>query len=197
MPLNNFDAHYFRSDSERLEQGDLLRDVSVVEWAEVDEVASEIQIRERNLPYCVVLSQDCDLEHDFNAHANQDRRNTDKYLQSILVCPAYPDEPFRQGIHLDSLGLVMESHRSEQWRQIKSNNVSRYYYLVGQPNIEVPNLVVDFKHYVTIPRDIVYRPHILEKYLATIEVLFRDNLSARFAHYLSRIGLPDLRIAAG
>lgn len=190
MPLNALEAPYFKSTLERYEQGDVLRDVTLIEWAEMD--GDQIRIAERTLQYCVVITQDCDLEHDFANRAEAESPTKDKYLQSLLLCPAYPAESFKRGSHLEQLGMKMQQLNSERWRPVKQNNVSRYHYLEQALDFQVPELVVDFKHYLTVPRDVFYRRTFSSSYIATIEIVYRDHLSSRFAHYLSRIGLPEL-----
>ena len=190
MPLSALEAPYFKSTAERYEQGDILRDIKLIEWAEA--TGDEISIAERSLQYCVLVTQDCDLEHDFDNRADSTSTTKDKYLQSLLLCPAYPGETFRTGEHLAELGFKMQAINSDRWRLIKQNNVSRYHYLEKALDYQVPELVVDFKHYLTAPRDVFYRSNFSSSYVATIEIVYREHLSGRFAHYLSRIGLPEL-----
>jgi hypothetical protein len=143
------------------------------------------------LPYLVVLSQECDLENDFDSRPpkKESKHPHDKFLQSILVCPAYPAEKLRKGTHLESLELTMQHLNSKKWNDVKNNDAPRYHFLSNDDNLQIPNLVLDFKHYYTIPREILYQKKD-EHYLATINLIFRENLSQRFAFYLSRIGLP-------
>jgi len=189
MPLDSLVAPYYRSELARLEQGDVLRDVSLVLWAE--KVGTDLVVDERALSYCVVLSQECDLEHDFNSRADTTRKDHDKYLQSILLCPAYPAPSFKDGTHLAQLDLTMQRHNSEQWKRLKQNQMARYHFLGGDPDRQMPEVVVDFKHYFTVPREVLYREEFQSRYLLTMEIVYRDHLSGRFAHYLSRIGLPE------
>lgn len=167
----------------------MLRDIVILEADTGD--ASELKVLERTLGYCVVVTQDCDLEHDFNNRKDVERKTTDKFLQSVLICPAYPAESLRQGTHLTDWSMTMQSFPSADWRKLISNNLSRYHFLQGMSALQVPELVVDFKHYFTVPREMFYRD-LSDRYLATIEIVYRDHLSNRFAHYLSRVGLPDL-----
>jgi hypothetical protein len=190
MPLSTVKSPYFKSTSERYEQGDILRDVTLIQWADVEEDRA-INVVERTLQYCVIVSQECDLEHDYNNRMNAEKKTEDKYLQSLLVCPAYPADSFKRGEHLKQLGLRMENINSESFKRVAQNNHARYHHLGRHDDFQVPELVVDFKHYMTVPRDILYREQFGPCYLATLEILFRDSLSGRFAHYLSRIGLPD------
>ena len=190
MPLSAVKSTYIRSDLTRYEQGDILRDITVVEWADVrgEEL---INVQERILQYCVIVSQECDLEHDFNARSKPDNPNTDKYLQSVLISPAYPSQDFRNGDHLKKLNMKMQSVQGGNWDRLKQNQNPRYHYLEKHDDFQVPELVVDFKHYITVPRNVLYRDQFNPCYIASMEILHRDHLSNRFAHYLSRIGLPD------
>lgn len=187
MSLNDLKSPYFKSSLERHEQGDILRDIQFVEWAKL-EADGTLSVAERTLQYCVLLSQDCDLDHDYGNRMDETSSTKDKYLQALLLCPAYPVQDFRAGKHLEKVGMVMQSISSEPWKRLTRNNDARYHFLESAPDLQVPELVIDFKHYLTIPRDIIYG---FNSYVATIEIVYRDHLSARFAQYLSRIGLPD------
>lgn len=151
------------------------------------------EISQATLPYIIVLTQDCDLEWDFNNRSQPASEKHDKYLQTILICPAYNAEVFRIGDHLKSIGLKMhEWKKSEDYKRITQQNHARFHFLEKNQALQVPQLIVDFKHYYTIPRDPLYKMY-AEHYLATINHLFRESLSQRFSSYLSRIGLPDIK----
>jgi hypothetical protein len=188
MPLSNLGSLYHLSTGQRFEQGDILRDVEFVTW--VDETDGELATATQVLPYCAILTQDCDLEQDYNARSTTGA-NHDKHLPSILLCPAYTASSVKDGTHLSGQGLTMGRQSSDNWNKIKQNNFPRYHYLGKDEALQLPELVLDFKHYFTIPRDTLYLERFQKTYRATIEVLFREHVSHRFAHYLSRIGLPD------
>lgn len=181
---------YIVDKAPRFRQGDILRGVQLIEWAEV--VDTEVQFTERTLQYCVVLSQECDLEQDFNSRADEQKLNPDKFLQSILLCPAFPAEQVKMGTHLEELHWKMHQHSTGEWDRVKKYNNYRYHFLPENDGIQLPALALDFKQYITIPRKIAYRDEIKASVLASLDDLFREHLSNRFAHYLSRIGLPDL-----
>lgn len=199
MWSSKIDSRYVRHDSGRYCQGDILRDITVVTWAAEQETGAgrEVKISDRELSYAVVLTQDCDLEQDYRNRSDSGRKDNDKYLQSILLCPAYQAEQLHQGTHLAEQALTMQSFNTDRWKSIRSNNVYRYHYLSAYPDFQIPELVIDFKHYLTIPRDVLYDPDLPRSYLGSISELFRENLSTRFSQYLCRIGLPDLRQVAG
>ncbi|MEA3293397.1 MAG: hypothetical protein U9P81_00245 [Euryarchaeota archaeon] len=190
---SKIDSIYIHHNGDRVYQGDILRDFEYQEWVSIED--KKIKIQERIIPYLLVLTQDCDLEWDFNNHKEnengQDESDQDKFLHSILICPAYPAEKVRLGTHLEELNLTMKKLNSARWNLVKTNQNSRYHFLDNNSVLQIPNLVIDFKHYYSIPRNILYGK-IKKHYIGSINELFRECLSQRFAFYLSRIGLPLL-----
>ena len=187
------DSMYFQHDLERLCQGDVLRDFEDYLWGVVG--GSKVKMMKRTTIYMVIMSQDCDLERDYANRMESENpdKNQDKFIQQILVCPAYPLAQFKEGTHLSELSeLKMEKINSRtRWNLIKLNEIPRYHHLKRDKQLQVPDLVIDFKHFFTIQRDFVYEVR-KRHYLATIDELFREELSQRFAYYLSRIGLPKI-----
>ncbi|WJI09146.1 hypothetical protein FGU46_03095 [Methanobacterium sp. CWC-01] len=179
---------YRRHDTDRVCQGDLFEEFVYPEW--ISREGNKIKIKNRNIPYLIVLTQDCDLERDHVNHITNSEKQ-DKYLQSILVCPAYQADKLKNGTHLEKLGYKMEYQNSDRWKIIMQNNNHRYHYLEAFE--QIPALTIDFKHYYSIPRDIIYNEiKNDDHYLGTVNELFRESLSQRFAYYLSRIGLPEI-----
>lgn len=192
---------------DRIYQGDILRDLTLLSWDYVD---GEYDIRTLKLLYAVVMTQDCDLSRDYenrhdikeielNNHSSCEQENKteknkeikhDKYLPTILVCPAYPAELLKEGSHLKGLGQTMERWGKDKYKDMKSQNNLRFHYLEGNQNMQVAELIIDFKHYYTVPRDFLYKIY-NDKYLTSLNQLYREHLSHRFVYYLSRIGLPD------
>lgn len=188
MPSNSSNP-YGPKDPDRYQQGDILRGIDIVEWAEPN-ASGEIEILIRPYRYLIVLSQECDLQHDFLTRSKiKETGPHDKYLFSLLLCPAYPAEPFRFGKHLD--GCDMQRIGSDDFKRLKQNNLYRYHFLQENEDKQIPELVLDFKHYITMPRDVAYRKVHRDSVLASLNDLYREHLSQRFAHYLSRIGLPE------
>jgi hypothetical protein len=184
------DSRYVKDTTiKRICQGDILRDVDVIE--SYTKVGSTGELKYLTLPYIIVMTQDCDLESDFKNRSDI-FKSQDKYLRTILACPAYNASEFREGHHLDDIGLKMEHWNSKMFAQIKEQQHTRFHFLEQDQILQVPDLVVDFKHYYTIPRDTLFGIY-KDNYLVTINQLFREYLSQRFSNYLSRIGLPELK----
>ena len=73
------------------------------------------------------------------------------------------------------------------------NDTSRYHYLKFADNDkldgkQMPELIIDFKHYYTINKNVVYEN--IDKRLCPIDNLFREKISQRFSYFVSRVGLP-------
>jgi hypothetical protein len=195
--ISKIDSSYIQHDGSRVCQGDIFRDWKYDYRIYSDEKGT-LSIEKIDLPYMIVLSQDCDLEGDFKNRNNPDFKNDDilevkhdKFLHSILVCPAYLSEQLKQGTHLQRLGFTMEIIGTNKWNDIKNNTNPRYHFLMSHLKFQIPDLAIDFKHYFTIPRDKLYETA-KNHYIASVNELFRESLSQRFAYYLSRVGLPEL-----
>lgn len=190
MSPSQIDSVYIKHAMGRVRQGDIYRDIPVLFWESSDDTP-DFAITSITLSYAVVMTQDCDLESDYRNRSELNPAKHDKYLQSILLCPAYPAEYFKSGTHLEDLRLQMEKWNSTAYGSIKRQSHSRFHYLENDQENQVQELIIDFKHYYTVPRDILYLYN--DKYLISLNALFREHLSQRFSNYLCRIGLPDLQ----
>lgn len=183
---------YQRHGLPRLCQGDILRDVAIVEWATaIDVEPEEVKAQKWLLPYVIVLSQECDLYQDLENRSNQSRPTQDKYLHSVLLGPAYPALEVKEGSHLRDLSVKCERMGGDRWKRVLQNNEDRYHFLpASEPPLQVPDLVLDFKHFLTAPREDLLSLR-STTYVASLGQLFRESLSQRFANFLARIALPD------
>lgn len=180
----------------RVYQGDIFKDVSL--YLGVSTQSSEkLFIKPFSLKYAVVLSQDCDLESDYSERLkNKERKKSgkkiihDKYLHTILLCPAYLLSEFIQGKHLADLNMNDGLGTQRNLKKLKENNeLKRYHFIKGDTSLGLPDLIVDFKHFFTVPRDEICTMR-NKIYIVTLAELFREELSQRFTNFLSRIGLP-------
>ena len=189
------EIYYKKNNPLRISQGDLLTNVKIpILKKELDIVIS---------PYLIVLSQDCDLNQDFDAHnqiktINFDESNKkissfyNKMIPSIVVVPAYPADNLREGTHLNFLDLEMTKigkEKDTRWKILIQNETPRYHYLEGSENLDIINLALDFKRYYTLSREYLYSVF-PECYFLSLKELYREDLSHRFFNFQSRIGLP-------
>ena len=113
-------------------------------------------------------------------------------VPSVLLCPAYPSQDFKDGIHLSkSIGIKVPPKNSDAYSLIKQNRDRRYHYLCPWPALQIQEVVVDFKHFFTLPTETILaaygnRSH----YIGRLACPYREDISHRFASFLARIGLP-------
>ena len=171
----------------RFNQGDILRDISLKIQTDYDEEKGAL-IDEINLSYAIIISQECDLEHDFNSRNGSTTQ--DKYLPNILLLPAYKALSLKSGTHRGD-EIKGEIWDTKRWDPIKNNNNYRFHYIKENTDLQLPELVIDFKHVYTISRDYIYKD-ISKYYLVSVCELYRELISQRYAYFLSRIGLPNM-----
>jgi hypothetical protein len=180
-----------RTKSSRICQGEIIRDVEFIE--SVDERRGVLKVSRVIFPLAVVLTQDCDLESEDRARRN-DGSAGDKTLVSVLMAPLYNAEHVFQGLHLSELKIqsqpVPKKGNSGDW--LKDNQRPRYHYLDFPADVPVVPSVIDFKHYFSVTLDYLLKAR-RTRFVCTISPLYRERLTQRFAEYLARIGLPNLK----
>jgi hypothetical protein len=189
----------------RISQGDILRDIEIPH--SIKEEDGLLVIEKIHFPYSVVITQDCDLDQDNNLRIRDKRipsetygcekeistTNADKKLLSVIVLPLYNEEHFKIGKHLSELGRDMLSTATmpkDFIKNIKNNKNERYHYLDFGDDSNLPNSIVDFKHYFTVNIEYLYTIR-ENNWTCKLPELYRELLSQRFANYLSRIGIPS------
>lgn len=172
-------------DQTRISQGDIIKDIENKISLPSGDIISY------TFPYAIILSQDCDLAQDFTQRFNEkESKNNNGLIFSVLVLPLYEAALFRKGTHLSGIGWEMENINSERYKIICSNNNPRYHYLSFSDTHLIEPSIIDFKHFFTIDIQQFYLIR-KEQTILTISSLYREQISHRFVHYLSRIGLPD------
>ena len=177
---------------QRLSQGSVFRNVECIEYA--IEKQGIIEVSKIEFPLIIVLTQDCDLAQDFKYKdpTASPPKTQDKKLLSVLVAPLYNSDHVLSGTHLSDLNLNMQKIDSKTHKDImKRNQIPRYHYLEFPEELAVVPQMIDFKHYFSL--NINYLEQLKNNnYVCQIAELYREDISHRFASYLSRIGLPDL-----
>ena len=192
---------YRQNSTCQITQGDILKGFPIYSYNPLEETMDFLE-----LTYCVVVTQDCDLTQDFNAFKTKKeliknglnendekiKSQTNKIIPSIMVIEGFPAEQLRTGNHLSKLGVYTPTISKETktpWKNIMQNETPRYHYLKEDTDTGQSAIVFDFKRYFTVSRDYIYS-EFKDYYSISLNELYRENLSQRFANYLSRIGLP-------
>lgn len=181
-------------NSERISQGDIIKNVDYIE--NIKEEEGNLSISLINFPYIIVLTQDCDLDEDFLFRKNSSSYH-DKLLISVLVAPIYNAEQVCRGEHLNKIDRNMQKIDKEskkgkpttRYKSLTENEIPRYHYLEFPGNIDVVNSIIDFKHYFSVNIEYLENKK-KEGFVCQVSELYRERISQRFSSYLSRIGLP-------
>lgn len=173
-----------------VDQGDLLLDVELVEFADVSQ--GVLDVSKIVFPVAVVLTQTCDVQEDYAIRwGNAGDGHPRKVMLTYLVAPLYNAAQLIGGTHLKDLGIELPKIESETEQQYMRNNAhARYHYLHFGDDVPIADSIVDFKHYFTASP-----AHLLERkkngFVCRLDVPHREALSDRFAAWLSRVGLPE------
>jgi hypothetical protein len=190
---SKIENYYEKHDCERICQGDILKDFSFA--LPRLKPNNDIELTQIIFPYIIILSQDCDLESgtkELIVGNSGDPIQCNQFLHNVMFTPAFPAEMARDGKHLVDLFNVKQARLdSDLWKRIIQNKDERYHFLKEYLNYQVPALLSDFKAYYTVPKEYILSKY-KTSYVATVNELFRELLSQRFANYLSRIGTPEL-----
>ena len=175
-----------KSRRSRISQGDVFREVECIEY--VVEKRGIIEVSKIVFPLVIVLTQDCDLEQDWQ---NRGKANQSTRLLSVLVAPLYNAEHIFQGEHLSDLGIRTEpiNKKKTPGAMLMQNERPRYHHIDFPQSIPLVASAVDFKHYFSIRVAYVERVR-RTNFVCRLSELFREDVSQRLASYLGRIGLP-------
>lgn len=171
----------------RISQGDIFQDIEILEDVYVEK--SIITVKKISFPYVVCLNQECDLETDFR-NQNSLPDVSDSSLLHIAIAPAFLFEQYLDGTHW---GGIFSNNRPQKRKdtiikKIMDNEIPRYHYLKF-PDLDMPELIIDFKHFFTMNRSVFYSQ--IDRRLCSLDDLFREKINQRFSFYISRIGLPE------
>lgn len=171
----------------RVCQGDIFSEVEFIEHAV--ERNGEVEIAKVVFPLVIVLTQDCDLAQDYTVRWSRKETNEDKMLFSVLVAPIYNLEHLRAGEHLSDLKRTMHRINSKALGTLKNNDTPRYHYLEFPEDVQIVPSVIDFKHYFSVNVEYLKRRK-AKHFVCKVAEVYREDVSQRFASFLSRIGLP-------
>lgn len=185
-------------DKHRIQQGDIVRNLNISFSSQTD---LGVYAHSPSFSYGVVLSQECDLEQHYNQVSDNDALvgdelpKHDKVVDMILICPAFASERFLDGNHIDGKNMRNfgnPKERQKNLEKLKKNDELNRYHFLPELTETLPELVIDFKRFYTVPIQL-FEANLEDIYIASTKTLYKERISQRFTNYLSRIGLPDNR----
>jgi hypothetical protein len=207
------DDYWILSDpSGSLYAGELLSDVEVLSAVAATLGQAEVEVTQITYAYALIVSQDCDLEWDYQAREflqdpppaasgparsawnEQEHKFRSKVMDSVLLCVA--DEP--PTVHASS------TLNKNEWHKARSNQYERYHLLrpaqseADREGRGFPELALDFKRYFALSAEeaaarvslaIGAPGRALRR--ARLGTPYREDVISRFYNYQARVPLPD------
>ena len=165
----------------QVDQGDIYSDINF--FKNIDIIDDELEIEECNFKKVLVLSQSCDL--------HREQENEDTEILTVLVVPLFEIETFKRGEHLINIGKKCNEVSKKLIDRYATGEHERYHVINIKQEDKIAfgipdDYIIDFRFFFTA--DI--KQFKKEKYVTSLEALFREKVTQRFSNYLSRIGLP-------
>ena len=188
---------YERAGNGPIRQAELLKSVSEFQVvANPDGDPAEVFTRRIEHPLVIVLSQDCDLEQDFDFRfpaaedppSHSDIEVHPRTLSHIILCDVFEEGELKQ--------RVPESFGSRDYKRIDQNQNERYHRFDGAGVAgtaeEIEPLFLDFKRHFSIPCSSAYEQ--LDSgpmgRTARLPAYYLHDLNHRFYSYLARVAIP-------
>lgn len=179
------------NQSEALRQGEILTGVIQLNPVlnEVSPSFDDIELQEKIHPYAIIISQDCDLDWDYKARQNNSQSN--KLLNSIILCEVYTAQDIRSN-------KTNPEMNSQQWNLVKTNRHEQYHFF-EKVSLEydllkegLPELTVDFKKVFGVDAQFLYHQIKFNKVQRRAELVspYLENFSNRYHYFHGRVALP-------
>lgn len=181
-------------DEDVICQGDIFKNVRYNYIASEDD--NSVDVIEYEFPLAIVISQACDVI-SMGEIVSKKAGKPSKFMPSILMCPVYDKNIIKTGTHLtgvfDELNytLNMENvYHSDDYKIAQRDWHYRFHTLelILNKKSVLSNAIVDFKQYFTVP--ITYLIKHKDNRIYHLEDLFAEQITLKFATYLSRVAIP-------
>jgi hypothetical protein len=168
-----------------LRQGEILTDVVQRRRSFQSLLETVPQIEEIRHPFCVIATQDCDLEQDHVAR-NDAATASDKIIPNVLLLQAVTAAELIAGL----------PRGKDILKRVIGNRDDRYHVLEAVPadcdalGQGLPALGIDFKRYFTVPTEELYAQFDTSARRRTqLNSNYLEHFNQRFAGYQSRVAL--------
>ena len=183
-------------DAGALRQGEILSKVLQVNLLPESIDTLSPTVKRVSHDYAIVVTPECDLDWDFKAQ--QGNESQGKLISNILLCTVIFASDLARRINNDR-PLSKRFETRTPWERTRQNKEERYHFLEEiDPNLDLQgqgtrSLGIDFKEFFTLPTDFLYSSIAagLTQRRSVLLQPYNDHLNSRFAHFQSRIGLPE------
>lgn len=175
-------------------QGDVFKNVR---YNYIDsEDNDSVRVIEFEFPMAIIISQACDVVAMDSMITDRFGKPT-KFLPSVLLCPIYDKDIAKSGQHIEDvfshLGISSQTENlfnSNEYNLAKNDWHYRFHALtvISGEKALIENALIDFKHYFCVPMS--YLVANKTNRLFHIESLFAEQITLKFATFLSRVAIP-------
>ena len=176
-------------------QGDVFKEVK---YCYIDAENNEtVEIVEFTFPMAIIVSQSCDVNYMSDIITEHSGKAT-KFMPSVLLCPIYDKDIAKSSQHIDDAFKALSLKKQEEslfsgdeYKVVRKDWHYRYHALSVNIKGEtvLDNSIIDFKHYFTVP--ISYLMDNRKNRVFHLNDLYAEQITLKFATYLSRVAIPD------
>jgi hypothetical protein len=146
-----------------LRQGEILTNITQFKPTNFDDKSLEnTEFQPIIHPYAIIITQDCDLDWDYNARFKNDNKNQEipnlKLLNSIILCEIDTAKNIRNLKETKDKNFL----NSHEWNLVQTQRHERFYFFEQVPNsceLEqegLPELTADFKKVFGVTPEFIY-----------------------------------------
>ncbi len=178
---------YENPPSGSLRQGEIIHDVYEHRISSPTAVSDQDALVADTVhhPLLMVMSPWCDLHQDYSLRQSGEGVGHSNVLQYALLCD------------LCERGNIRDQFKNSRlWKRAEENRDPRYHHISSAKRAdgdEFPDLYMDFKRFVALPLEGLYKA--IEsgevKRLILVPDLYREQIMHRFYCFMSRVSLPD------
>ena len=146
--MTQISAKIKKTEGNRINQCDIFHDIDIVEC--ITEGADGVSVSYIRFPLMICLNQDCDLNSD-ERDKLKENSNKDCRLLHLIVAPLFNFDVFKDGQHWGDIfqtGQKYNPNRTDG-KKIMNNEDPRFHFLHFEDGFELPDMVIDFKHFYT------------------------------------------------
>lgn len=147
--------------------------------------------------FSIIITQACDIESYYDALSKKTESDdgilhfeSGQIITQLIFCPAFDEDVFKAGEHLfKQFNYMLPVQTSKQLKKIQKKNTERFHFIQSEED-SLPNIIIDFKHYFTLPISEVELLIDSYDFVFQLSGLHFAELADRFAHHLQRVAIP-------
>lgn len=191
-----------QSTPSSLRQGEILENVlqfkpDLKKWKpkepDIESKEADIEVVSIIHSFSIVVTQDCDLEQDYNDRICI-QKATHRWIDSVLLCKISLAKDVKYGEVYNSL-----AGNSALWNPIKKQQNERFHFFEKIPAEQdilasgLEELVADFKQVFSIDTEFLYKQIELKicRKRSVLVSPYLEHFSRRYTNFQSRVALPE------